>query len=158
MKKIVNPWIGVEGYFCFGCSPDNPKGLKMEFYEDGEDIIALWSPSEYSQGWVKTLHGGIQCTLMDEIAAWVIARRLQTTGVTSKLNARFLKSISTDEVQLTVKARLLERKRNAVFLKAEIFDSQGDICADAEMVYFIVPPEKAAGEFFFRGCRTEDEI
>ncbi len=94
---------------------------------------------------------------MDEIGAWVISRKLQTSGVTSKLNARFLKSISTDESQLTVRARLIERKRNAIFLKAEIFDSAGEICADADMVYFVVSPEKAAGEFSFRGCRTEDE-
>lgn len=156
MKKIINPWIGVDGYMCFGCSPDNPYGLKMEFYEDGDEIVALWNPSKYNQGWIKTLHGGIQCTLMDEIAAWVIARKLQTTGVTSKLNARFLKSISTDEEELTVRSRLLERKRNAVFLKAEIFDSGGELCADADMVYFVVPQEKAAGEFLFKGCETED--
>ena len=23
MKKIINPWKNMEGYNCFGCSPDN---------------------------------------------------------------------------------------------------------------------------------------
>ena len=35
MKKIINPWRNHEGYNCFGCSPDNPIGLHLEFYEDG---------------------------------------------------------------------------------------------------------------------------
>ena len=44
MKKIINPWEGLDGYMCFGCAPSNPMGLHMEFYEDGDDIVAYWEP------------------------------------------------------------------------------------------------------------------
>ena len=44
MKKIVNPWLGIDGYFCFGCAPDNEAGVKMEFYEDGDEIVSVWKP------------------------------------------------------------------------------------------------------------------
>ena len=98
MRKIRNPWLGKEGYDCFGCSPDNPIGLKMEFYEDGEDIVCYWKPSEHYQGWVESLHGGIQATLMDECAAWVVSRKLQTTGVTSKLDISYRKPVYTTEI------------------------------------------------------------
>ena len=40
MKKIINPWLHKEGYDCFGCAPDNPLGLKMDFFEDGNEIIS----------------------------------------------------------------------------------------------------------------------
>ena len=40
MEKIINPWEGMEGYFCFGCAPNNESGLKMEFYEDGDEIVS----------------------------------------------------------------------------------------------------------------------
>ena len=33
MKKIINPWKGLEGYNCFGCASNNEAGLKMEFYD-----------------------------------------------------------------------------------------------------------------------------
>ena len=36
MKKIINPWKGMEGYNCFGCAPNNEAGVKMEFYEDND--------------------------------------------------------------------------------------------------------------------------
>lgn len=156
MKKIINPWENVEGYLCFACSPGNPSGLHMEFYEEGDDIVSLWKPSAYQQGWLNTLHGGIQCTLMDELAAWVILKKLQTTGVTSKIETKFIKPVSTGEPLLTVRGRIRERKRNAVFVDAEIYNSAGELCSQAGIVYFIVSPERAREAFFFSGCRTEE--
>ena len=35
MKKIIPPWRNHEAYNRFGCCPENPIGLHMEFYEDG---------------------------------------------------------------------------------------------------------------------------
>ena len=50
MQKINNPWAGIEGYNCFGCSPDNPLGLRMSFAEDGDYIVSVWEPSGTFQG------------------------------------------------------------------------------------------------------------
>lgn len=158
MKKIINPWKGLDGYMCFACSPNNPSGLHMEFYEDGDDVVAIWKPLDYYQGWLNTLHGGIQCTLMDEVAGWVIVRKLQTTGVTSKLDAKFIKSVSTNESQLTIRGRIRETKRNAIFLETEIYNMKNEVCSRADLIYFVVTPERAKEEFSFKGCRTEDEL
>lgn len=157
MKKIISPWNNREEYMCFACSPKNDHGLKMEFFEDGDDIVSFWKPTSYAQGWVKTLHGGIQCTLMDEVAGWVITRKLQTAGVTSKLDAKFIKSISTEEPQLTIRSRIKEQKRNAVFLDAEIYNSKGELCASANLLYFTISREKALQDFSFIACKTEGE-
>ena len=43
IKKIINPWTGMEGYNCIGCAPNNPFGVHLCFYEDGEDIMASGS-------------------------------------------------------------------------------------------------------------------
>ena len=51
MKKIINPWKGMEGYNCFGCAPNNEAGVRMEFYEDGEEIVSIWKPRPEYQGW-----------------------------------------------------------------------------------------------------------
>ena len=37
MKRIINPWTSYPGYNCFGCSPDNPIGTQMRFFEDGDE-------------------------------------------------------------------------------------------------------------------------
>ena len=44
MKKIINPFVHLDGYNSFGCAPGNPLGVKMEFFEDGDDIVSLWQP------------------------------------------------------------------------------------------------------------------
>ncbi|MDR2388562.1 MAG: PaaI family thioesterase [Tannerellaceae bacterium] len=156
MKKIINPWKGVEGYLCFACSPDNPSGLHMEFYEEEDDIVSLWKPTNYQQGWLNILHGGIQCTLMDELAAWVILKKLQTTGVTSKIETKFIKSIATEEPLLTIRGRIKDKKRNIVFVDTEIYNSAGELCSRAEVIYAVVSPERARESFFFSGCQTEE--
>ena len=95
MNKLINPYLNKEGYNCFGCSPNNPIGLHLEFWEDGEDVVTTWSPSINYDGWVETLHGGIISTLIDELANWVLSRRLQAAGVTTKLEVKFRRPVST---------------------------------------------------------------
>ena len=114
MKKIINPWKGLEGYNCFGCAPNNEAGIKMEFYEDGDEVVSIWKPRPEYQGWINTLHGGIQAVLMDEICAWVILRKLQTTGVTSKMETRYRKPVSTTDSHIVLRASIKEVKRNIV--------------------------------------------
>ena len=65
MKKIINPWTRREGYDCFGCCPNNPIGVHMNFFEDGDDIVSYWKPSQHYQGWINTMHGGILSTLIE---------------------------------------------------------------------------------------------
>ena len=157
MKKIINPFINLEGYNCFGCAPNNPFGVKMEFYEDGEDIVCHWTPRSEYQGWLNTLHGGIQSVLLDEICAWVLMRKLQTAGVTSKMETRFLKPVSTNDSQITLRAHITEQKRNIIIIDTTLENSTGEICSQSRCTYFAFPQEKAKQEMFFSGCLTEGE-
>ncbi len=160
MEKIINPWVRLEkdGYNCFGCAPNNPCGLKMEFYEDGDDLVSFWNPSENYQGWLHTLHGGIQTILMDEIAGWLVARKLQTTGMTTQLEVKFKKSITTDNATtIEVRAHIKETKHNFAFISAQIIHNH-QVCSQGELTYFCFPKEKAVSEFHFLGCHTEKEL
>ena len=73
MKKILNPYLGKPEYNCVCCAPGNPVGLHLEFWEDGDDVLTVWTPGVNYQGWGNTLHGGIIGMLMDEVAGWVIS-------------------------------------------------------------------------------------
>ncbi len=55
MKKIINPGKGLEGYNCFGCAPNNEAGVRMDFYEDGEEIVSIWKPRPEYQGWIHCM-------------------------------------------------------------------------------------------------------
>ncbi len=158
MKKILNPWEGLEreGYNCFGCCPGNPSGLKMEFYEDGDEVVSFVHPSDNYQGWLKTLHGGIQATMMDEIAMWVIARKLQTSGMTTRMDIKYRHPVPTgDDVTIEIRSSIKETRRNFAILEARII-SGGQVCSSAEITYFCFPKEKAASDFYFHGCEVEE--
>ncbi|MBP5473789.1 MAG: PaaI family thioesterase [Bacteroidales bacterium] len=155
MKKIRNPWLGREEYDCFGCCPTNPLGVHMEFYEDGDYVVSMWKPQTPYQGWIKTMHGGILATLLDETAGWVVFRKLRTSGVTTHLDIRYKKSISTTEEQITIKGHIVEQRRNIVLIDVTIQNAEGEICVEGRATYFCMKPEKAK-EMGFEACDAED--
>lgn len=157
MKRIINPWRGMDGYRCFGCDPRSEQGLRMEFYEDGDRIVSRWKPRPEFQGWVNTLHGGIQATLADEISSWVVFRKFQTSGVTSRMEVRYLKPIHTSEDHITLQATVVRQRRNIVDIEVKIFNSQDQLCTEALCIYFLFPKEKAHEEFHFCDCGVEEE-
>lgn len=157
MKKIINPWLSVEGYCCPGCSPTNEKGLRLEFWEDGDDIVTTWHPETHYQSWKDTLHGGIQCLIFDEVAGWVITRKLQTIAVTSKMETKYLHPVSISGGPVEARARIQRQMRQVVFIECELYQ-RGQLCSSALVTYFCSPTEKARSEYGFDGCHTEDEV
>ncbi len=157
MKRIINPWRGMDGYRCFGCDPRSEQGLRMEFYEDGDRIVSRWKPRPEFQGWVDTLHGGIQATLADEISSWVVFRKFQTSGVTSRMEVRYLKPIHTSEDHITLQATVVRQRRNIVDIEVKILNSQDQLCTEALCIYFLFPKEKAHEEFHFCDCGVEED-
>ena len=157
MLKIIHPLYGLEGYNCFGCAPNNEAGIKMEFYEDGDEVVSIWKPRPEYQGWINTLHGGIQAVLMDEICAWVILRKLQTTGVTSKMETRYRKPVSTTDSHIVLRASIKEVKRNIVIIEAKLYNKDGEVCTEAVCTYFTFSHEKSKDEMHFDKCDVEPE-
>lgn len=155
-RKIINPFLHLEGYNCFGCAPQNPFGVKLEFFEDGDDIVSEWKPTPNYQGWLNTLHGGIQSVLLDEICGWVVMRKLQTGGVTSKMETQFLRPVSTNDNIVTLRAHIIEQRKNIIEIEATLADSTGHICTQAVCTYFTFSKEKAQKHLHFRGCEVEE--
>ncbi|MBR1928935.1 MAG: PaaI family thioesterase [Paludibacteraceae bacterium] len=153
MREIINPWVDMQGYNCFGCSPANPKGMRMHFYEEDEndiegDILSVWHPTSDHQSWINTLHGGIQATLLDEVCGWVVFKKLRTSGVTAKMEIRYRQAVSTINGPLLLKARLKSNNHRVAVVQGEIWskskpESEFQICAIAECTYFTFNEDKA---------------
>lgn len=157
MKKLINPWLSVPGYCCPGCSPNNEKGLRLEFWEDGDDIVSIWHPEAHFQSWKDTLHGGIQCLMLDEIAGWVVCRKLQTMGVTSKMDTKYHHPMSISGGPIELRARIQRQLRQVAIIEAEL-RQRGELCTTAVATYFCASPETTRTEYGFEGCKAEDEV
>lgn len=156
MRRINNPWRGLSEYNCFGCCPDNAMGLQMHFYEDGDDIVSIWRPKKHHISWVNTLHGGVQAVLLDEICGWVVFHKLQTAGVTAKMETRYRKPVSTLQPYIEMRGRLIEMRRNVAIVAGEIRSSEGELLVECVCTYFTFPQEKAKNEFGYLPSSLED--
>jgi uncharacterized protein (TIGR00369 family) len=151
MRKIKNPFIDVEGYHCFGCSPDNENGLMMEFYEDGDYLVSEWQPKTFLHGYGNVLHGGIQSTLLDEIASWVVYVKAKTAGVTANMEVKFKKTVYVDKGNLTVRAKLEKVDKKFAYIVAELLDHDGNSCAEGKLRYFLFPEPIARKKLHYPG-------
>ena len=154
VKKIRNPFLESENYLCFGCSPKNESGLKMEFFEEGEEVVSHWSPSESFRGYNSFLHGGIQTALMDEIAAWAVFVKVKTAGVTSRIDARFLKPVYTNRGKIELRARLQDLVKNIAKIQVRLFDSKKELCSESVVECFTYPQKIALKRLHYPGYES----
>ncbi len=55
---------------CFGCGADNPGGLHLKSFLEGDELVARWRAQEHHHAYPGYLNGGIAATLIDCHAAW----------------------------------------------------------------------------------------
>lgn len=153
LTKINNPFIATKGdeYHCFGCSPDNKAGLLMEFYTDGSKVYAEWTPTKTFEGYHNVVHGGIQSTLMDEIASWTVYALLDTAGVTQKMTVDYHKSLFLSHGNVKVESEVKVNDGKTATMFVEVKNSKGEVCSSAEVVYFLFPSAVARRKFNYPG-------
>jgi len=129
----------------------------MEFFEDGEEVITRWRPDERFQGYGSVLHGGIQATVMDELASWTVFVKLETAGVTSSLSVDYRRPVYTDRGALTIRASVDEVEKNMATIALRLYDSDGNLCSEGRVVYFTFPPKLAQKRLAYPGRKAFDE-
>lgn len=152
MIKLSNPYAKLEGYNCFGCAPENKNGLRLVFFENGDEIVSIWQPEKTFEGFHNVLHGGIQATLMDEIANWVVVVKTDTSGMTVEMNTKFHKAVMIEnDKPITIRARLTAKEDKKAHIQTEIYNFAGELCSESKVVYFLFPPAIAARKLYYPG-------
>ena len=147
-RKIKNVYADYD-YDCFGCSPTNPIGLKLEFYENGDFVETSWSPKKYYEGYPGVLHGGILAAMIDETAAWTMYIKARRAGFSSRVNIRYRKPVDSTQKEILARGTITNFMRNLCYIHVEIFNQQGELCTEAEVVYFTFSEEKSIQEHYF---------
>ena len=151
MKAIKNPFIHHESYACFGCQPGHPFGLRMKFFETEDKVVCRWPPNEQLQGYGSILHGGIQATLADEIASWLIYVKQKTAGVTSRLEIDYLKPVYVNRGDILLEATIQEIRDRLTLVRVGILNENGELCAKAVVTYYTYPPKIAERKLNYPG-------
>ena len=74
-------------HHCFACGTLNTHGLQLDLHiEEGRSWTELRLDERF-QGWEAIAHGGIVCTILDEVMAWSLVGA-DNWGVTARLAGR----------------------------------------------------------------------
>ncbi len=117
--------------YCFACGSKNPGGLQLRISESSDGVEAVINPPAWSQGYVKTVHGGIISTILDEMAVWAAFKKGYRC-VTAELNVRMRKPMKVDE-EYTARGRIVKTKHNLVQAESEIINNHNKLIASARV-------------------------
>lgn len=107
MDEILESIPKLEGYNCFACGTENPIGLNLSFYRQGEYICSDISLEKDYEGWENMAHGGIVSTLLDEVMSWTVIYFRRIFFVTRRMKIKYIKPVPLYRL-LTVKGKMIE--------------------------------------------------
>jgi acyl-coenzyme A thioesterase PaaI-like protein len=145
-----------QGNHCFGCSPDNAKGLQIKSRWEGEESVCTYqADADQCAGWPHVMYGGLISSLIDchcvctAIAAY--NRDAARSGGTQaqywfasvSLKVDFLKPSPVDQ-PVTLRARIKELGEKKGIITCSVF-SNGQETARGEVVAVRVPAGAGPG-------------
>ena len=130
-----------EPHNCFACGSLNVSGLQLQLHVEGETCWTELTLPERFEGWEGITHGGIVCTILDEVMAWALVGQ-DAWGLTAKLEVEFKRPVRVG-TRIRGVGRLVEARRRLLTTAAELTDADsGELLASARAVYVAAPPDR----------------
>jgi len=139
-RPLPNLWPGN----CFGCSPRNPHGLKLQFSRTRDGVSTRCELDRHLCGMDGVAHGGIVATLLDEASAWALVVHAGRLGFATDMNIRFAKPVQVG-APLVVQAFVVELDANDARTFAEVKTGHDTMLAVATSTWTLLSPAVAAG-------------
>src|SRR6476469_1536678 len=108
-------------HHCFACGTLNAGGLGLDLHvEPGRSWVELALEPRF-EGWEGVIHGGILCTILDEVMAWALVGE-DNWGVTARMAVDFRKPVT---VGLPIRAEgwITRARRRIVETEGHIVDA-----------------------------------
>jgi len=151
--------IEVAPHNCFACGSLNEGGLQLDLHVDGERCWTELTLDDRFQGWDGIAHGGIVCTVLDEVMAWSLAST-ENWGVTARLNVAFRKPVPLG-TRIRGEGWVTTARRRVIETAGRIVDpASGVILATADASYVAADAERKRelqARYRFRLVRAGDD-
>lgn len=132
--------------YCFVCGRNNPHGLYMTFFDDGQNtVVSDYAVAEEYQGYPGVVHGGVVASMLDEVVA-----RVSMIGdphhfmMSVKLQIKYRHPVPT-ETPLRIVGRIVKLRGRLGKAVGEVLLPDGTVAAEAEMTLADVPAEMLDG-------------
>jgi uncharacterized protein (TIGR00369 family) len=119
---------------CFACGELNEIGLHLQLnLEPDRCWTELVMPRRF-EGWEGIIHGGILCTVLDEVMAWALVVH-DNWGVTARMSIDFRKPVTVGQ-SIRAEGWIKEARRRIQVTAGRIVDAETGVeLATAEATY-----------------------
>jgi len=129
---------------CFGCGPANDKGLHINSFPEGDEVVGTWHAEPHHQAFPGVLNGGIIGALLDCHSNWTAAYHLmQKNGldqapctVTAEFHVKLLRPTPSD-TEITLRAHVVDSTEDRATVEAELI-ANGKVCDTCRGVFVSV--------------------
>ncbi len=126
---------------CFVCGLHNPAGLRLDFATDQRIVETRFQFRREMCGFVKTVHGGLIATVLDEVMVWAVGVAAGQLTYCAEMSVRYQRP-TPPETDVIARGELVENKRGRLFLaRGELLDAGGQLLAESTGKYLPVPPD-----------------
>jgi acyl-coenzyme A thioesterase PaaI-like protein len=129
---------------CFGCGPENPDGLRIKSFVEGDEVVCRWRPSPHHLAFEGMLNGGICGALLDCHSNWsachhlMVQRGLETPPCTVTADFHVtLKRPTPMDGELLLRARVVESEGDRVVVESTL-EAGGKITATCRGTFVAV--------------------
>ena len=134
LRKLMNR----SNHNCFGCSPGNDKGLRMEFYTDEKAVFSWVTIPPHLCGWETLAHGGVISTVMDEVMSWTTIYLLKTFILTKSITVDFLKPVFV-ETEVRAEGRVVEKiSDREALIEGSLYNAENVLCARSRGTFALI--------------------
>jgi uncharacterized protein (TIGR00369 family) len=150
--------IEVAPHHCFACGALNEHGIHLDLHVDGDRCWTELVLADRFQGWDGIAHGGIICTILDEVMAWSLAAT-DNWGLTARMSVDFKRPVRLG-VPIRGEGWITNVRRRLVETAARIVDpGSGELLATATATYVAADAARKAelqARYRFRLTRAID--
>ena len=121
-------------HHCFACGSLNTTGMQLELHvEPSRSWVELALEPRF-QGWDGIAHGGILCTILDEVMAWALVGQ-DSWGLTARMGVDFKRPVTVGQA-LRAEGWVTRSRRRLVETAGQVVDrTSGDVLATATGLY-----------------------
>ncbi|HYO42630.1 MAG TPA: PaaI family thioesterase [Candidatus Limnocylindrales bacterium] len=128
---------------CFACGTLNVHGLQLELHAAVDRCWVELELGQQFQGWEGIAHGGIVCTILDEVMAWAVVDH-DMWGVTARMSVEFKKPVPLGR-PIRGEGRVTGVRRRLVDAEGVVLDpADGTILARSTATFVGASAEKKA--------------
>lgn len=126
---------------CFACGTLNTHGMQLDLHIEPGRCWTELSLEQRFEGWEGIAHGGIVCTVLDEVMAWSLVGA-DNWGVTAKLSVDFKRPIHVGQ-PIRAEGWVTRERRRLVETSGTVIDTvDGTVLATADALYMAATDER----------------